>query len=68
LYEQALRSQSEEGSNTALYQVAETAFAWSDEIIDGDFILKVDITSPEDSAIHPINCSILVYGDGQGFS
>jgi len=68
LCKQALRSQSEEGSNTALYQIAETAFAWSDEIIDGDFIIKVDITSPEDSAIHPINSNIHVYGDGQGFS
>jgi hypothetical protein len=45
-----------------------TAFVWSDEIIDGDFILKVDITSPDYSAIYSINCSILVFGDGQGFS
>jgi hypothetical protein len=65
---ESLWSQSEEGSYTALNQTAETAFAWSDEIIDGNFILKVDIPIPGDSAVYPINCSILLYGDGQGFS
>ena len=65
---ESLWSQSEEGSYTALNQTAETAFSWLDEIIDGDFILIEDIISPDDSAIYPINCSILVYGGCQGFS
>jgi hypothetical protein len=61
---ESLWSLSEEGSYAALNQTAETAFAWSDEIIEGDFILNVNITSPD----KPAEGVIIIYGDGWDYS
>jgi len=55
---------SEDGSYTAFAQEDNDSFAWSNEIVDGDFILNLDITSEDDYSF----AHIIVYGDAMGFS
>jgi hypothetical protein len=60
---EVLWSQSEDGSYTAHAQESDS-FAWSDEIVEGDFILSLEITTLDDSFLG----YIVVYGDGGEFS
>jgi hypothetical protein len=59
-----------DGSYTARKQKQDTAFAWSDEIIEGDFTLDAEITLNGSNVVdnNGDTCIILVYGDGRGWS
>lgn len=59
-----LWTQSGDGSYTALAQHDNDSFAWSHEIVEGDLILNLDITSDDDYFMG----HIIVYGDAMGFS
>lgn len=57
--------QTGENSYTALAQNTENVFAWSDEIVEGDFVLEFDISfqdPPEEGVV------IVVYGDGWDYA
>ena len=58
------------GVYAAKKQTTDTAFAWSQETIEGDFTLTVDITFDGKQYGDDLDdtCIILVYGDGQGWS
>jgi hypothetical protein len=53
-----------ENSYTTIAKPSQDTFAWSDEIIEGDFILTAEVTHSS-----PIGeAGFIVYGDGIGFS
>lgn len=58
------------GIYAAKKQTSDTAFAWSEETIEGDFTLTVDITFDGKQYGDDLDdtCIILVYGDGLGWS
>lgn len=59
-----------DGIYTARKQKQDTAFAWSDEVIEGDFTLNAEITLNGSNVVddNGDTCIILVYGDGRGWS
>lgn len=60
----------EDGTYSARKQKQGTAFAWSDEIIEGDFTLNAEITLNGSNVVddNGDTCIILVSGDGRGWS
>jgi hypothetical protein len=55
-----------EGDNsyTTIAKPSQDSIAWSDEIIDGDFILSAQVDSQQSDGI----AHFIIYGDGIGFS
>jgi hypothetical protein len=53
-----------DNSYTTIASPSQDTIAWSDEIIEGDFILSAQVSSEQSDGI----AHIIVYGDGVGFS
>jgi hypothetical protein len=55
-----------EGDNsyTTIAKPSQDTFAWSDEIIEGDFILSPQVNSEQSDGV----ATFIIYGDGIGFS
>jgi hypothetical protein len=54
----------EKNSYTIVQKPPQDTFAWSDEIIKGDFILSAEVTSEQPDGV----ANFIIYGDGSRFS